>query len=105
VLHTGARGYNYEDRLHAVPIDRLWTGSSGGPRPSAARWSTTGCGRTKAMCSRSQAPGPSPTRSGTSDAHTNYCSYIRIIVGVEEVLPCKRSTHCPSSHRHSTATS
>ena len=25
VLYTGARGYNYEDRLHALPIDRLWT--------------------------------------------------------------------------------
>ena len=25
VLYTGARSYNYEDRLHALPIDRLWT--------------------------------------------------------------------------------
>lgn len=25
VLYTGARGYNYEDRLYAIPIDRLWT--------------------------------------------------------------------------------
>ena len=25
VLYAGARGYNYEDRLHALPIDRLWT--------------------------------------------------------------------------------
>ena len=25
VLYTGARGYNSEDRLHALPIDRLWT--------------------------------------------------------------------------------
>jgi len=24
VLHTGARGYTYDDRLHALPIDRLW---------------------------------------------------------------------------------
>lgn len=25
VLYTGTRGYDYEDRLHVVPIDRLWT--------------------------------------------------------------------------------
>jgi len=25
VLYTGARGYTYDDRLHAMPIDRLWT--------------------------------------------------------------------------------
>jgi hypothetical protein len=25
VLYTGERGYTYEDRLHALPIDRLWT--------------------------------------------------------------------------------
>lgn len=24
VLYTGARSYNYEDRLHVLPIDRLW---------------------------------------------------------------------------------
>ncbi|MBK5248516.1 MAG: ATP-binding protein [Actinomycetales bacterium] len=24
VLYTGARGYTYDDRLHAMPIDRLW---------------------------------------------------------------------------------
>jgi hypothetical protein len=25
VLYTGERSYTYEDRLHAVPVDRLWT--------------------------------------------------------------------------------
>lgn len=25
VLYTGERGYTYEDRLHVLPIDRLWT--------------------------------------------------------------------------------
>ena len=25
VLYTGERGYTYEDRLHALPIDRPWT--------------------------------------------------------------------------------
>jgi len=25
VLYTGARGYTYEDRLHVMPVDRLWT--------------------------------------------------------------------------------
>jgi len=25
VLYTGARSYNVEDRLHVMPIDRLWT--------------------------------------------------------------------------------
>lgn len=24
VLHTGTRSYTFEDRLHAMPIDRLW---------------------------------------------------------------------------------
>ena len=26
VLYTGARSYNFEDRLYAMPIDRLWAG-------------------------------------------------------------------------------
>ena len=25
VLHTGERAYTYQDRLHVLPIDRLWT--------------------------------------------------------------------------------
>jgi len=25
VLHLGTRSYTYEDRLHAMPVDRLWT--------------------------------------------------------------------------------
>ncbi|MEI2809539.1 MAG: hypothetical protein V9F00_04885 [Nocardioides sp.] len=25
VLHLGQRSYTYDDRLHAMPIDRLWT--------------------------------------------------------------------------------
>ena len=25
VLHLGRRGYTYGDRLHAVPVDRLWS--------------------------------------------------------------------------------
>lgn len=29
VLYTGERSYTYEDRLHAVSIDRLWTHGSG----------------------------------------------------------------------------
>ncbi|MGO9248913.1 MAG: AAA family ATPase [Solirubrobacteraceae bacterium] len=24
-LYTGARAYNFEDRLHVMPIDRIWT--------------------------------------------------------------------------------
>jgi hypothetical protein len=27
-LYTGERAYTYEDRLHVMPIDRLWTPSS-----------------------------------------------------------------------------
>jgi uncharacterized protein len=29
VLYTGERSYTYEDRLHAVPLDRLWTHGAG----------------------------------------------------------------------------
>lgn len=25
MLTTGSRSYTYEDRLHVMPIDRLWT--------------------------------------------------------------------------------
>ena len=25
VLYTGTRSYTFEERLHAMPIDRLWT--------------------------------------------------------------------------------
>jgi hypothetical protein len=24
-LHAGTRAYNFEDRLHVMPIDRIWT--------------------------------------------------------------------------------
>jgi hypothetical protein len=24
-LYTGRRAYNFEDRLHVMPIDRIWT--------------------------------------------------------------------------------
>jgi hypothetical protein len=29
VLHAGERSYTYEDRLHTVPVDRLWTHGAG----------------------------------------------------------------------------
>jgi uncharacterized protein len=25
VLHLGDRSYTYEDQLHAMPVDRLWS--------------------------------------------------------------------------------
>ena len=31
VLYTGERSYTYEDRLHAVPVDRLWTRAASRP--------------------------------------------------------------------------
>jgi hypothetical protein len=31
VMYTGARSYTYEDRLHVVPIDRLWHGADSLP--------------------------------------------------------------------------
>lgn len=27
-LYTGERAYTYEDRIHVMPIDRLWTPSA-----------------------------------------------------------------------------
>lgn len=33
VLYAGERSYTYEDRLHAAPIDRLWTRDPKGSRP------------------------------------------------------------------------
>jgi hypothetical protein len=34
VLYAGERGYTYDDRLHAVPIDRLWTHGAGSAQPA-----------------------------------------------------------------------
>jgi uncharacterized protein len=34
VLYTGERSYTFDDRLHAAPVDRLWTLTTPAGRPA-----------------------------------------------------------------------